>query len=248
MAGAFKPLLPLGDGSVLSRCVRGFRQAGLERIIVVTGRRGDEVAAAARAAGAEPVHNPDYEQGMFTSILAGVRALKGEDAFSLLPVDMPLVRAVTIGRLRDAYLKDTPQILYPRFQGERGHPPVINSILIPDILAHDGAGGLRTVLARFEAGARDLDVADFGVVHDIDRPGDYELARTLADRGYPNQAECDQLWALHGVSDPLAGHCRAVAEVAVALCDRLPGRQAGPLPRAGTARRALPGEGGPVPP
>lgn len=224
--GRFKPLLPLGGGTVLSRCVGLFRAAGIEHIVVVTGNRGEEVAEAARQLGAVPVHNADFEQGMFSSMVTGVQAVPDDvEGFFVLPVDIPLVRLETVTRLAKAFRQTRPDVLYPRFLWERGHPPVINGALIPDILAHDGKGGLRTVLDAHESRARDLDVADIGTVRDLDHPEDYEQALSLVDKGFPTDAECDQLWSMYGLPGGIIDHCRAVARVADTLCGRLNARQ-----------------------
>ncbi|MCJ2164779.1 MULTISPECIES: DVU_1551 family NTP transferase [unclassified Pseudodesulfovibrio] len=239
MGAAFKPLLPLAGGTVVSRCVEVFRANGVEHVLVVTGKRASEVAEAARKAGAEPVHNADFEQGMYSSVLTGVQALAGDvSAFFMLPVDMPLVRNETVDRLLQEFQRTEPSVLYPRFRGERGHPPIIGRELIPDILTHDGRGGLRVVLDRHEGGARDLDVADFGTVHDIDHPADYGLACSLAGTEYPCEAECRQLWEMQSVQEHIIGHCRAVAKVAEALCEHLNARRGVPLLDSGLVRGA----------
>ena len=223
--GRFKPLLPLSGGTVLSRCVALFRACGVERIVAVTGKRADEVGACAMEAGAVAVHNPFFEQGMYSSVQAGVRALGPDiEAFFMLPADIPLVRPETVRHLLEEFERSRPSVLYPRFGGERGHPPLIDAQAVPAILAHDGSGGLRRILEGFEDGARDLDVADFGTVHDLDHPEDYELALAVAGVGYPLEQECAELFRLQGVSDHIRDHCRAVAAVAVALCERLNGR------------------------
>nr|WP_321513885.1 NTP transferase domain-containing protein [uncultured Pseudodesulfovibrio sp.] len=220
--GEFKPLLPLGEGTVLSQCVDLFRKNNIEQIVVVTGKQCDYVAAAAHQAGAVAVHNRNFEQGMYSSVLTGVRALKENvSAFFMLPVDIPLVRPETVGRLIEEFTQSAPSILYPRFRDERGHPPLISRSLVPVILSHDGTGGLRTVLDNHESGARDLDVADFGTVHDLDRPADYSLARTLADVRYPTNEECCQLWDMYSVPINIVRHCQAVSRVAEVLCERL---------------------------
>lgn len=225
--GRFKPLLPLDGGTVLSRCVALFRTCGVERIVVVTGKRADDVAACAMEAGAMAVYNPAFEQGMYSSVLTGVRVVGSDaDGFFMLPVDLPLVRPETVRGLMDEFRRTRPTVLYPRFGGERGHPPLIGVEAVPAILDHDGDGGLRAVLSGFEADARDLDVADFGTVHDLDHPEDYELALAVAGIGYPLEDECAELFRMHGVSDHIFGHCRAVAAVAVALCGRLNDRLA----------------------
>lgn len=223
--GRFKPLLPLGEGTVLSRCVAPFQENRIDRVIVVTGKNRDEVSSEAARAGAVSVHNERFEQGMFSSVLVGVGALPPEvSAFFLLPADMPLIRPETISRLADEYRRTAPAILYPSFLGERGHPPIIGRQLLRDILRHDGAGGLRAVLQRHEAAALDLDVADSGTLLDLDHPEDYEQALACFDAAYPNERECRQLWAMRGLPEHIAEHCRAVARVAEVLCARLNAR------------------------
>ena len=229
--GRFKPFLPLGNETVLERDIGLFRASGVGRIIVVTGKRGDEVGEAAVRAGAEAVHNPDFEQGMYSSVLTGVDALPGDvDGFFMLPADTPLVRRETVMRLIDDFQRDRPSILYPRFRGKRGHPPLIGRELIPDILGHDGTGGLRTVLARHEPEARDLDVADSGILHDLDMSGDYDRALEVFGREYPDLEECAQLWEMVDGHGHVMEHCEAVSRVAVALCETLNARNGiGPL-------------------
>lgn len=220
--GEFKPLLPLGSGTVLSRCVELFQANGISRILVVTGNNGSETARTAQAIGAAPVHNPDYTQGMFSSLLTGIRALPEDaDAFLVLPVDIPLLRPETIRRLLDKFSATAPGILYPRFAGERGHPPVINRKLVPKILAHDGAGGLRTVLERLESEAYDLDVADSGTIHDLDHPSDYAEACERVGTQYPTAQECQQLWDIYSLPLDIRDHCSTVAHVAKAICRQL---------------------------
>jgi len=228
--GRCKPLLPLGGGTVLSRCIALFLENRIDPVIVVTGKNKDAVSAEAIKAGAAAVHNDHFEQGMFSSVLTGVGALPPDvSAFFLLPADMPMVRPETIGRLAEEFRRAAPALLYPRFLGERGHPPVIGRQLLRDISDHDGSGGLRTVLERHEADALDLEVADAGTVLDLDRPEEYEQALACFGAPYPNERECRQLWAMRGLPEHIADHCRAVARVADALCARLNAR--GRVPR-----------------
>jgi putative nucleotidyltransferase with HDIG domain len=237
--GRCKPLLPLGAGTVLSRCVGLFLRNDVARVIVVTGRDSEAVGAEAVRAGAEAVHNPHFEQGMYSSVLTGIEALpEGVRAFFLLPADMPLVRPETVGRLADEYRRVGPAILYPRFLGERGHPPVIGRRLLDDIRRHDGRGGLRAVLERHVAEARDLEVADSGTVLDLDHPGDYEQALARADAAYPDERECRQLWAMRDLPGHIADHCRAVAAVAEALCARINATSESPALDAALVRSA----------
>ena len=103
--GELKPLLPLGDGTVLGRAVGAFLEIGLTDVRVVIGWRAGEVGAAAAELGVATVENPDWRRGMFSSAATGVASLGNDvEAFFLLPADCALVRAETIGRLARAAL------------------------------------------------------------------------------------------------------------------------------------------------
>jgi CTP:molybdopterin cytidylyltransferase MocA len=173
--GRPKPLLPLGDDSVLARLVQAYQRAGVRDILVVNGHWAAEVAEEADRLGVPAILNADYRRGMFSSIQAGAAAL-AEDirGFFMHPVDVALVRPATIRLLADVFFSYNPWILYPRHKGRRGHPPLLSRMLAPEILAHDGDGGLRAVLNRRPDRARDLDVDDPAVLWDMDTPADYE--------------------------------------------------------------------------
>jgi len=236
--GGLKPLLPLAGASALERCVSLFRAAGVAAVRVVTGHRAADVAAAARAAGAETAFNADYVAGMFSSVRAGVAALApATEAFFVLPADIPLVRPATVRRLLEAAAGDDWTVLYPAFRTERGHPPLLRAGLAPAILGHDGPGGLRAVLAAQAAGARDLAVADAGVLRDMDRPADFAAMQERAARlDIPTDDEIAALWDLAGTPEATRDHCRAVARAAAGLCASL--ERAGARVDAALARAA----------
>ncbi len=79
--GRFKLTLPWGAMTVIGQVLLTLDAAGITEIIVVTGNRQAEVAAAAQATGvsARLVHNPDYASGeMLSSIQVGLAALTAE--------------------------------------------------------------------------------------------------------------------------------------------------------------------------
>jgi CTP:molybdopterin cytidylyltransferase MocA len=51
-------------------------------------------------------------------------------------------------------------VCYPQFQSRCGHPPLINSKLIDEILSYSGQGGLREILRGHDDHAIHIPVAD----------------------------------------------------------------------------------------
>ena len=122
-----KPLLDLGGRTLLARAVAAFSAVGVEDVVVVSGYRAEEVAAEAAAAGARSVLNPRYEEGMFSSVQAGAAAVPAGRRFFVLPVDCPLVRPETVGRLARAAEADGAPVALPVHGGLPGHPPLLGA-------------------------------------------------------------------------------------------------------------------------
>ncbi|MBM3146727.1 MAG: NTP transferase domain-containing protein, partial [Actinobacteria bacterium] len=145
------------------------------------------------------VTNHAYERGMYSSVVKGVGGAPGDvDYVAVLPVDLPLVRAETVGRLVRAAARRRPAVVYPRHGGRRGHPPLLAADVRAVVLGADAPGGLREVLARFEARALDVDVDDEGVTIDMDDRDGHALVDGLAHREeVPDAAVCRRLLTTH---------------------------------------------------
>ena len=212
----FKPLLPMAGITALERCIGLFRDAGVGEVIAVLGHRAEELQPLAERAGARCILNPHFKQGMFSSISAGSRALAGwvEAAF-VLPADIPLVRPHTIRRMASIFVTRRDGIVYPVFEGRRGHPPLIERKILNEAAAVGATGPLSDLLARHENEAINLLVADHGIHMDMNTPADYDALRALAAcRDIPTRAECEAILATQSVAPPQVRHSRRVAEVA----------------------------------
>ena len=222
--GAFKPLLPLGDGLVVERVIQLFQSVGVAEICVVTGHRREELGARLADAGVTLVENTHYADGMFSSIRAGMAKIPHHcQGVFLLPVDIPLVRPATLHLLMQAFTHraaaDTT--IHPIFTGRRGHPPLIPVSLIPAIGKHTGGGGLRTLLEAPGASSLEVPVPDRFIHEDMDRMESYEaLKGELASHPIPDAAECEVLLELasaRAAPPSLRYHSRLVAAAASAI-------------------------------
>ena len=221
--GRFKPLLRLDDKIVIESAVDSFRNAGIARIAVVTGHEAVRLEPLLKYMGIPAVRNPDFADGMYSSVRAGIKSLSEDvDACLLLPVDIPLVRPATVAAIVERYESKRPSIVYPVFKGQRGHPPLIARSLFAEILAGNGDGGLRALLQRHDAEADEINVLDEGILLDMDAPEDYErLVRLAPRRHVPTAAECEAILAALAVPEPICRHGRAVAAVAGAMTKQL---------------------------
>lgn len=241
--GTSKPLLPVGGIAAIERVVSSLRAAGMERVVVVTGHEAEVLLPVLRRLQVDPVHNPDYESGMFSSVQAGVTELRGHaDAFFVLPVDCPLVTPRVLRLVHDFFDQSGKGIVYPSCCGRRGHPPLLSTRYVHALLGADRSNTLQALLSAFSEDEADVDVRDLTVLMDMDTPEEHRILNRFAalldaadpcrspGRGAPRSRGAEPpltaeeaLFILDAVDTPanVVGHCRAVAAVGERLAEAL---------------------------
>ncbi|MGE0103378.1 MAG: NTP transferase domain-containing protein [Blastocatellales bacterium] len=177
MDGGFKPLLKWGRRTVIGECINQMRNSQLADIFVVLGHRESEIRPALIGQGVQYAINEDYRKGMLTSVKTGLAMLTtNSDAFLVALVDQPGVSSKIIDSLIEAYAESSKGIIVPTFEGHRGHPVIIDSKYIDDILQLDdeAPGGLRAFIEARENDVQTVEVPSRAILEDIDTPGDYE--------------------------------------------------------------------------
>jgi len=166
-AGGFKPGLDCGGVPLVVRTARAF--AGVcDRVWVVTGHRSDEVAAlVAGEAGVAVVFNDQWTAGMFTSVQAGARKVTA-DRFFVTPGDLPLLDPRVVRRLTEV----EGDVVSPVYDGQGGHPVLLDRRWVDILIAADPSSRLRDVLAQVSRTNVPMD--DDAVLRDIDTCEDYE--------------------------------------------------------------------------
>ena len=107
---------------------------------------------------------------MFDSVKIGLSYLQDKcDKVLFTPVDVPLFTAKTVKTILDS----GAPLAVPMCEGKQGHPILIASSLIPEILSDSGEMGLKGAMDRCSVPLMRIDVEDFGTIHDADTPEDF---------------------------------------------------------------------------
>ena len=169
--GAFKPMLNIGAISVAQRIVATFQQAGIDKIVMVTGYNAVALERHLAGNGVIFLRNEDYETTqMFDSVKIGLGYLENKcDRVLFTPVDVPLFTANTVKTL----LASDALLACPVCGGETGHPLLMDNALIPEILRDCGGQGLRGAVQRCSAPMAQIPVEDCGTLYDADTPEDF---------------------------------------------------------------------------
>ena len=180
--GTFKPLMKLEDETIVERLIRISENAGLQDIVVVTGHNHQQMVRVLNKTSAVEVFNGRFEEGMFTSMQAGIAALPEDlDGFFIMPVDCPLVTEDILKQLMESF--EPEMFSVPVYRGKKGHPLLIPSKFRQEILEHDGHNGLKAVTDRDFNLMQRIETGFEGIVMDMDTPEAYEEIKTYLDGG-----------------------------------------------------------------
>ena len=169
--GDFKPMLNIGSISIAQRIVANFHQAGVDKIVMITGYNATTLERHLSGNGIIFLRNENYETTqMFDSAKIGLEYLKDKcDRILFTPVDIPLFTSATVRTLIDS----GAELACPVCEGQQGHPILIASRLVDSILSDSGEGGLKGAMSRCGVEQMQIEVEDAGVLHDADTPEDY---------------------------------------------------------------------------
>ncbi len=159
--------LPGGE-SVIAASVGNLRPHS-DRLIVVTGADPalDDVL---HGLDCTIVKNPRAEEGMGASIAAGIAASRDSDGWLIALADMPFLQPNSVAAVKNALSPGS--IVVPACRGRQGHPVGFGSAFGDALAALQGDRGARALLALHPDCVKVLEVADEGILRDIDLPTD----------------------------------------------------------------------------
>lgn len=149
--GRPKQLLRRGTEPLLVRATRLAREAGCAEVVVVLGAGATRLRSVLRRhqARARVVQNPDWSEGMGTSLGAGLRGLSPRAGGALiLLTDQAALTAADLERLTAHWRRAPRQAAAARYGGRIGVPAVIPRRWFRAIGKLEGDAGARHLLRR----------------------------------------------------------------------------------------------------
>jgi molybdenum cofactor cytidylyltransferase len=183
--GGPNKLLARFDGEPL---VRRVAQAALKSeadpVIVVTGHKADDIGEALAGLKVQIVHNPDFAEGLATSLKAGLGQVPEHAAGALVILaDMPAVTAEIMDRLIAVFRRgEGPAIVLPTIEGKRGNPVLWSRAFFPELASVSGDTGARHILGAHEEAVERVEIGPAAGL-DVDTPEALAAAGGVLDRG-----------------------------------------------------------------
>jgi len=172
--GKPKQMMPLGESTILEQTIDNILSSIVDETIVVLGHKAEEVRKAIANRPVRIAVNPDYRQGMSTSIIAGLNLINRRAQAVLIALgDQPFVDSQTINILIEGFVSGDKGIAVPVYQGKRGHPVIFDIRYKDELLELKGDIGGREIIARYPEDVLEVAVNCEGVCIDIDTVENY---------------------------------------------------------------------------
>jgi molybdenum cofactor cytidylyltransferase len=179
MGGPNKLLAELGGKPLVRTVTEQALASKAQSVIVVTGHQAEQVEKALHGLKVKFVRNPDFAEGLASSVKAGVAAVAdGADGAVICLGDMPLISSNLIDRLIEAFAPDRGHLIaVPVSDNRRGNPVLWSRRFFNELMTLDGDIGARHLIARHGEAVAEVPVEGFGAFLDIDTPQTLEAAR-----------------------------------------------------------------------
>ncbi|SBT88836.1 nicotine blue oxidoreductase [Streptomyces sp. DI166] len=174
LGGRPKALLEHHGHPLVEHAVGVLRAAGCTRVHVVLGASAAAVRERARLDDCVLVDNPEWEQGMGTSLRAGLGSLAGTGVRAALVslVDQPGIGAEAVARVLGAYDGESA-LVSAAYDGVRGHPVLFGAAHWAGIAeTATGDQGARGYLKEHASAVRLVECGDVARPYDIDTEAD----------------------------------------------------------------------------
>ena len=179
-----KLLLPVGGEALLVKLVASVCASDVGQVLVVIGHEAEKIRRELNELPLDFVYNPNFREGMTTSIKYGVKVVSHEcDGLLICLGDMPFINTSEINKLIHAYFKNRIKgkglIVVPVFKRQRGNPVLFSIEFQNDILEHKKESGCKEVIMKNSDSVMEIEMDDEKMLLDVDTMEDYQSVSDL---------------------------------------------------------------------
>ncbi len=173
--GRQKLLLPFGTSTIIEQTIDNLLNSRVDEIIVVVGYGAQELVTKIGRKPLKIAVNPHYQQGMSTSIIAGLNLIDNNaKAVMIALADQPGISSKIIDKLIEEFRQDNKGIAIPVYQGNRGHPVIFSIKYKSALLKLTGDVGGRGIIEKYRDDILEIPVDSKDINIDVDALSDYE--------------------------------------------------------------------------
>ena len=171
MGGTHK-LTALFDGQALvRRSATILRASGVRSATVVLGHDGMRMSSLLDGVDVSTVTNPDYAEGLASSLRTGVASLPGDsDGVLVHLADMPAVTSQAMATMLSRFHKHGGNVIVRATHGgKRGNPVILPRSVYTSVARLTGDMGARAIVEGFAGQVIDVEIGEAASL-DVDTP------------------------------------------------------------------------------
>lgn len=182
--GKPKQLAVFNGKTFIRRAIETALEAGLGKVFVVLGANSELIHKEVSETPAEVVINKNWQEGITSSLQAGLRKVLEIDpqisGLLVMLCDQPLVNSSLVRRLADAFTEKKSLIVASKYSDTVGVPAIFSSELFEDIFQLRGKSGAKELIIRYESRTEKINATEASL--DIDTAEDYESLLLLSPK------------------------------------------------------------------
>ncbi|MGB8038210.1 MAG: molybdopterin-binding/glycosyltransferase family 2 protein [Pseudolabrys sp.] len=184
MGAVNKMLAEIGGKPLVRIAVEQAVASRAKPVIVVTGHEREKVEATLKGLPVCLAHNPDFSEGLGSSLRAGIAAVPADaDAAIICLGDMPQVDAALIDRLIAAFDPErSALVVVPSIDGRRGNPVVWSRRFFHDLMSIQGDVGARHLIGNYTEAVVEIPVTGEAALTDVDTPESLSAVKAEIER------------------------------------------------------------------
>lgn len=169
--GSQKLVVPYRGAPLVCHAARRLR-AVTDVAVAVAGKDADAVRAALADSGLSVVENPDWSDGLSSSLRRGIASLPPDAAAAIVALgDQPQLDEDVMRSLIETWRATRLPIVAARYRGARTPPVLLAREIFPDVVLLRGDAGARQLMDRDPGRVGYVDV-DAELPRDVDTPAD----------------------------------------------------------------------------
>ena len=171
------PLMQVGAIPIIQRMVITYQQVGVFPVVVVTDVEDEDIKRQLAPYGVIFLSGGETDAPeLMDAVRVGLGYLQDKcRRIVYAPVNVPMFSPMTLAEL----IRQDGDIVVPSYEGHGGHPVVLRSEVIPELLAYQGENGLRGAFADSGVSRTWVEVADKGVITNV--RNEEELRQQLSE-------------------------------------------------------------------
>ena len=174
--GRSKQIVPYKDSTLLKHTIKAALDAVLGPVIVVTGANEKEITADIEQEPVTIVFNRDHQEGIASSIKAGIEAIQQHHSdcenIILMVCDQPHINKDILQSLVKLSEGNNKPIAASAYKDTIGVPALFHKSFFPDLLSLEGDEGGKKILLKYRPSVATVSFPAGEI--DIDTPGDLD--------------------------------------------------------------------------